>query len=130
MTYGQLAGVLMFVVILVSALGTQGRVRSLTFPATHQKDQRHISGDAGAAPRKLAVFRDGQCRGGSTAALTFLMLNFWGFPADLRTAMVVFRRLACWLRPAKAEKTGGNHPGAVAAAAAVVLRLGWLPENV
>ena len=31
-TYGQLAGVLMFVVILVSALGTQGRVQITDFP--------------------------------------------------------------------------------------------------
>ena len=148
-TYGQLAGVLMFVVILVSALGTQGRVQSLTFPRDPPKRSATYFGRCWSCssievswpclsrvwpvPRRRVL----------TAALTFLMLTyFWEF-SSLQifywTAMVVVSAvLGLLVAPRVARRLGKKRAvitlGAVAfllqPAAVVLLRLlGWLPEN-
>ena len=147
-TYGQLAGVLMFVVILVSALGTQGRVQITDFPPRPTKKISDIFREMLELLLDrsfMALFISGMASAaaaGLTAALTFLMLTyFWEF-SSLQifywTAMVVVSAvLGLLVAPRVARRLGKKRAvitlGAVAfllQPAAVVLRLlGWLPEN-
>ncbi len=147
-TYGQLAGVLMFVVILVSALGTQSRVQITDFPPRPTKKISDIFREMLELLLDrsfMALFISGMASAaaaGLTAALTFLMLTyFWEF-SSLQifywTAMVVVSAvLGLLVAPRVARRLGKKRAvitlGAVAfllQPAAVVLRLlGWLPEN-
>lgn len=147
-TYGQLAGVLMFVVIVVSALGTQGRVQITEFPPQPTKKVSDIFREMLELVLDrsfMALFISGMASAaaaGLTAALTFLMLTyFWEF-SSLQifywTAMVVVSAvLGLLVAPRVARRLGKKRAvitlGAVAfllQPAAVVLRLlGWLPEN-
>jgi len=147
-TYGQLAGVLIFVVILISALGTQSRVQITDFPARPRKRIGELFGEMLELLLDrsfLALFISGMASAaaaGLTAALTFLMLTyFWEF-SSLQifywTAMVlVSAALGLLVAPRVARRLGKKRAvitlGIVAfllQPAAVVLRLfGWLPEN-
>lgn len=147
-TYGQLAGVLIFVVILTSALGTQSRVQITDFPARPPKRIGELFGEMLELLLDrsfLALFISGMASAaaaGLTAALTFLMLTyFWEF-SSLQifywTAMVVVSAaLGLLVAPRVARRLGKKRAvitlGIVAfllQPAAVVLRLfGWLPEN-
>ncbi|MGB0765829.1 MAG: MFS transporter, partial [Luminiphilus sp.] len=147
-TYGQLAGVLMFVVIVVSALGTQSRVQITDFPPRPTKKISDIFREMLELLLDrsfMALFISGMASAaaaGLTAALTFLMLTyFWEF-SSLQifywTAMVVVSAvLGLLVAPRVARRLGKKRAvitlGAVAfllQPAAVVLRLlGWLPEN-
>ena len=147
-TYGKIAGALIFVVILASAWGTQGRVRITTLPARNPRG-------LGAVFREmlelltdrsfLALFLSGTASAvasGLTAALTFLMLTyFWEFSSEqifYWTAMVVVSailgllvapRVARYLGKKKAVMALGT-VAFVLQPAAVLLRLfGLLPEN-
>ena len=147
-TYGQLASVLIFVVILISALGTQSRVHITDFPARPPKRIGELFGEMLELLLDrsfLALFISGMASAaaaGLTAALTFLMLTyFWEF-SSLQifywTAMVVVSAaLGLLVAPRVARRLGKKRAvitlGIVAfllQPAAVVLRLfGWLPEN-
>ena len=146
--YGQLAGILMLVVILVSALGTQGRVHIKDFPPRPAKRIAEIFGEMLELLLDrsfLALFISGMASAaaaGLTAALTFLMLTyFWEF-SSLQifywTAMVIVSAvLGLLVAPRVAKRLGKKRAvitlGIVAfmlQPAAVVLRLlGWLPDN-
>lgn len=147
-TYGQLASVLIFVVILISALGTESRVHITDFPARPPKRIGELFGEMLELLLDrsfLALFISGMASAaaaGLTAALTFLMLTyFWEF-SSLQifywTAMVVVSAaLGLLVAPRVARRLGKKRAvitlGIVAfllQPAAVVLRLfGWLPEN-
>lgn len=147
-TYGKLAGGLIFVVILASAWGTQGRVRITTLPLRSPKRLSAVFGEMLELLLDrsfLALFISGTASAvasGLTAALTFLMLTyFWEF-SSLQifywTAMVVVSAvLGLLIAPRVARRVGKKRAvmslGIVAfllQPAAVLLRLlGLLPEN-
>jgi Na+/melibiose symporter-like transporter len=147
-TYGLIAGGLMFIIILLSALGTQSHVRITDFPERPAKNLRTIFGEIFELLKDrsfLALFISGMASaaaGGLTAALTFLMLTyFWEFTSIqifYWTAMVlvsatlgllVAPRVARWLGKRRAVITLGVIAFLLQPAAVVLRLLGWLPEN-